>query len=179
MKKIVLIGAALCLASVSQAALLFCASNINTVTSGTTTNPTNINCGAIDAGAGNVITDVAIRLLGSFNDSVENTDHQMQFDASHNLTAATHSLQTGIGDLSGNGGPSVGSAVAVGTQTLAASIVAITTSKVGVFGSPDNASIAVWLSYNTAPVQTGVPEPSTLALLGSALVGFGLFTRRK
>ena len=182
MKKLVLVVAALTMASFSQAALLLCATNVNTISGGVISNPSNVNCGSIDAGAGNLITDVAIRLLGSFNDAIENTNHQLQFDGTHNLTAAVHTLQTNIGDLSGNGGPSAGVGVAVGTQTLGASTVAVTTSSVGGLNAPQNASISVWLSYNVAPVPpppSGVPEPGTLALLGSALIGVGLVSRRK
>jgi len=178
MKKLILTLAALAMASTSQAAFLFCGSNINTVTNQVTTNPTNVNCGSIDAGAGNLITNVAIRLLGSFNDTVAG-NNQVQFDATGPL-GTTHSIQTAIAPFSGdNGGPSSGGFVAVGTQTLAASVVAVTTSNLGGLPTPDNTSIAVWLEYNTAPVQTGVPEPSTMALLGSALVGLGVISRRK
>lgn len=181
MKKLILVVAALSAASVSQAALLFCASNVNTITNSTITNPTNIGCGAINAGAGNIITSVAIRLLGSFNDTVEFSNHQVQFDAAFlgGSPTATHSIQTAIGDFSGSGGPSSGTGVAVGAQILAASTVQITTSNVGGAATPDNASIAVWLDYETAPVNTGIPEPSTLALLGSALAALGLVNRRK
>lgn len=179
MKKLVLVFAALTMASVSQAALLFCASNVNTTTNSLTTNPTNIGCGAIDVGAGNTIGTITIRLLGSFNDTVENTIHQVQFSATNNLTAAVHSVTTASGDFSGSGGPTSGTGVAVGTQTFGASTVAITTTNVGGAPTPDNTSIAVWLDYTVVPTQTGIPEPSTMALLGSALVGLGLISRRK
>jgi len=170
----------LSMATVSQGALLLCASNVNSITNGVVTNPTNVNCGQIDAGAGNLITDVAVRLIGSFNDTVAG-DNQVQFVGNGPL-GATHTIQTGVGQFSGDSGaPSSGSFVGVGTQTLAASVVAITTSNLGGLPTPDNTSIAVWLEYNTAPIQTGggVPEPSTMALLGSALVGLGAIARRK
>ena len=180
MKKFVLLFTAMSMASVAQGALLLCALNVNTVNNAAPTNPTNIACGSIDAGAGNLITTIAIRLLGSFQDAQENTLHQLQFAATNNLSAATHSIQTvGLTDFSGSGGPSSGTGVAQGTQTFGASTVAIQTTNINGGVSPDNASISVWLDYQTAPVQTGIPEPSTMALLGSALVGLGLVARRR
>lgn len=173
MKTKLILSLALAFASASPAASLLCGVNVNTVTNQVIGNPTDIACGAIDAGAGNLITNVAIRLLGSFNDATENTFHQVQFSAAGPL-GATHTIQTGIADYDSSGGPTVGIAVNVGTQILAASTVSITTTNLGGLPTPDNASIAVWLEYNTAPA---VPEPGTWALLGSALVALGLYRR--
>lgn len=67
-------------------------------------------------------------------------------------------------------GPSSGAPVAVGTQILAASNVAVTTNSLLVL--PNNATF-FWLEYNSNPIAppNGVPEPTTFVLTGAAMLG--------
>ena len=165
---------ALSFASVSQATLLLCQSNVNTITDGVaSTNPVNVACGVIDAGPGSIITDVAVRLFGSFNDANPDSLHQIQFGANGPLGTSL-TIMTPIDDFVGFAGPSTGTGVAVGTQILAASNVAITTTSL--LTLPNNATVSVWLEYNTP--STEIPEPTTFVLMSTALLGLG-FLRRK
>lgn len=78
MKKLLMVALlALPFAGVSQAARLLCGSNVNSITDGIAApNPINVPCGAIDTGAGNILTNISVRLLGSFNDGATGNLHE-------------------------------------------------------------------------------------------------------
>lgn len=42
----------------------------------------------------------------------------------------------------------------------------------------NNGTATVFYMANATPIQTGVPEPATFALMSAALLGFGLFRKR-
>src|ERR1035437_621212 len=44
-------------------------------------------------------------------------------------------------------------------------------------GGSDSARLAI--QYDYTPIQTGTPEPATIAMLGSALIGLGLIGRKR
>ncbi len=143
-----------------------------------TAGSTSVTCftGGVNAGANNQITNVQINFLGTFQDSVSNGNHQ--------LTFAGTSVNGNFGPLTTNSAGSVGFTdtpgviiIAGPVASLAQFVINVTTSNTNVNNVlPDNASYTISGSYTleAIPNQSGVPEPSTLALVGGVLVLAGI-----
>jgi hypothetical protein len=181
-KFIIMSVAALGLSTVSSAATILCTpSNQNTITNTVITSPFNgLNCGTVNATPGMEITSIALQLVGGFNDAVPGSTSQLQFTATNSFNAATVTGTTGVDDFTSNTGLQLGSGVAVANlTTLGAVTASVTTTSLGA-AIPDNASVTVWLVTTERTIQTPtVPEPSTFALLGAALTGLGVYSRRR
>lgn len=137
---------------------------------------TSVTClaGGIDVGSGNLIQNLTLNFVGSFNDSISGTNHQVEFTGT--------SSQGGFATTATSAGDFVGFAVVSnfvntnpGTQTLASFVFNVTTALAGGTVSPESAAYTVSGSYTyEAQQQSGVPEPSTLALVGGVLVLAGI-----
>jgi len=174
------------LASISSAAIISCTPNdgtTNVITAGVQeAQPSIYTCAGRDAGANNDIIGVAVNLVGSFNDGTEGTLHQLTFTAVSSINGANQTVITELGDLSGdNGGFMSGAFVGYGPSQLLApgSTVTINWSLNGL-NLPKNATVVVSLETQERSGRTPeVPEPSTMALFGTSLLGLGLVRRWK
>lgn len=178
MKKILFL--ALAIASFSPAAILNCAASVNTITNFVNSSPVAVTCGTADAGAGNFITDWAVRIFVSWNADQDGLLHQLEvtgFRLGSTVTVTTAAADdiSSAGYISGN---FVNTGAGAQTLNFAGTDVTVTTTSL-LATDPANASVGVRIEYNTAPVVEPVPEPGTMALFGSALVGLGLLSRRR
>ena len=170
-----LLVSATSLASASTIAFTCTPSNNNSIANGVlvTGGTTTVSCGAFTAPNGSAITNVAFDFLGTYQDSVENGNHQLTFSG--------NSAFGGFGPADTTISPTIGFAVASGgsAQLLASTpswLFTVTTSNTnGGNVLPYNASYTISGTY-TYEVQRhdGVPEPSTLALVGGVLVLAGI-----
>jgi hypothetical protein len=189
MKKLVLALAALS-ASAANAAFIQCAPTQGTVVNDAAGQAIQFTCspgGENTALDGLLITQIRLRASGTFQEN----------NAS---SAITYAVQLAVGAASGPGWSVAGFSVPI-TQTSNAGGQALgagssTTAFSPVAGSPDslpafivtitggagstplpfNASASLF--YEVTTTNSAIPEPSTVALLGSALLGLGLFGRR-
>lgn len=162
------------LASASTLAFSCVPNNNNAVTNSALVmgGATSVTCDGFSAPAGSLITNISFNFLATFQDSVENGNHQLTFSG--------NSAYGGFGPGTTNSHPSVGFMVASGGSAQAIAntggnwifnVATSNTSNVSVL--PDNASYTISGVY-TYEVQGGVPEPSTLALVGGVLVLAGI-----
>ena len=169
-----LLVSAASLASASTLAFSCVPNNNNAVTNALLVNggATSVTCDGFSAPAGSLITNVSFNFLGTFQDSVENGNQQLTFSGT--------SAYGSFGPASTNAHPNVGFMVASGggPQAIASTggnwifnVSTSNTSNANVL--PDNASYSISGVY-TYEVQGGVPEPSTLALVGGVLVLAGI-----
>ena len=149
-------------------------SNNNSVANGVlvTGGTTAVSCGGFAAPNGSAITNVAFDFLGTYQDSVENGNHQLTFSGS--------SAFGGFGPVNTTISPTVGFAVASGgsAQLLASTpswLFTVTTANTnGGNVLPYNASYTISGTYTYEVQGGGVPEPSTIALVGGVLVLAGV-----
>ena len=170
-----LLVSAASLASASTIGFTCTPSNNNSIANGVlvTGGTTSVNCGGFTAPNGSAITNVSFDFLGTYQDSVDNRDHQLTFSGT--------SAFGGFGPVDTTISPAIGFAVASGgsAQLLASTpswLFTVTTSNTnGGNVLPYNASYTIGGTYTyEVQDQGGVPEPSTLALVGGVLVLAGI-----
>ena len=170
-----LLVSAASLASASTIEFTCTPSNNNSIANGAlvTAGTTTVSCGGFMAPSGSAITNVSFNFLGTYQDSVDNGNHQ--------LTFAGSSAFGGFGPVDTTISPTIGFAVASGgsAQLLASTpswLFTVTTSNTnGGNVLPYNASYTISGTYTyEVQDQSGVPEPSTLALVGGVLVLAGI-----
>jgi PEP-CTERM motif len=174
--------AAMALSTVSSAAIITCtAANgdpnviVNNVP---VSQPKTYNCAAYTAPSGSQVISIALRLAASFNDEIEDGTNSTLTASGTSSLGATNSVTTTPGDLIGVTNPfqQTGAAVAFGPSgSVAASTVGVSFTVTG--PSVQNGTVIV--SLVTTERLTGVPEPSTFMLIGTALTGLGAFARRR
>jgi hypothetical protein len=145
----------------------------------------SINCPTVDAGVGNVVTSYAVLATGDYTGgpfgTTSGTVVQLIFSTTGTapIGAAAQTLLVSGGNSSNATGPStpfqLGSTITPNVETLSAFNVAISSTVLS--GTVGDSSGQVVLSYTTAP--SGVPEPQTMGLVGSALLAIGLLGRKK
>ncbi len=150
-----------------------CGPQMSTINFSTITSPLASTCAAQNFGGGSIITNISLGFAGAFSDGNPNNASQISFSGS-SILGNFGPLTTGIDNLSSNTGfvqnlnPTVNA-----TPGFGAFNVNITTTSIGA-SVPDSAQYSVFATY-TYEVQTpGVPEPSTLALVGGVLVLAGI-----
>jgi hypothetical protein len=189
--------------TMAQAAFIGCTpGQADTVVNATGTSAVftcNVGAGA-DAGSGDDnlvgdlfnITQIRIRVSGTFQENNAASVGQ-------NFAVLFTSVNTGVNFAIGNVGCTATGAA--NNDRQAVGICTGTSSFVGVTGTPDfvgafnvtvsggagstplpfNASSSVFYEVTTAAVPTNndIPEPTTFALMGSALLGLGVLARRR
>ena len=137
------------------------------------------NCAAQNFGGGTVITNFSLGFSGAFSDGNPNNSSQVS-DSYTSTVGNGGPINTGIDNLSSNTGFIQNlNAQTPGTPGFGAFTVNVTTTSIGV-SVPDSAQFSVFATYTYEVQQTGgVPEPSTLALVGGvlALAGIRKFRR--
>ena len=140
---------------------------------------------SIVAPAGFLITGIEIKYTGTFQDSSgSNVAFAVHFSGSEqspdfNIVGVPFDVsETAPG--SGIGGATVyqGSATFAGVASLNAFTFGFSAGP-GSNPLPDNASATASFQIQLTQQQTGVPEPSTFAMLGLALTGVGVYARRR
>ncbi len=142
------------------------------------------SCPALNAGAGNIITNFQLFGTGDYTGgpfgTTSGTQVTLVFSANAGpFNGATQTLMVSGGNSSNTFNPTtpfqLGS-TAGGLQSYSAFTVNLSsTVNSGTVGA---STAQVVFSYTTAPVGE-TPEPATLGLMGSALIGLGFLARRK
>lgn len=198
MKKIFLLSLSLTACAIlAQATTITCTvitggavsdgSNTAVIAGGTLSSTPVFNCGPIDAGAGNLLTNVFLQGASGFDGGpfgttsgttvVEVFNSDSPFNNGNNPLTETMNG----GNVSNSWNPGIpfqlGNTLNPGTQTLAGFQVSLSSAVTA--GGPVGSSTAqMVLNYTSTPIQ-GTPEPATLGLMGSALLGLGFLVRRK
>ena len=149
-----------------------CGPQMSTINFSTITSPLASTCAAQNFGGGTNITNVSLAFAGAFSDGNPNNSSQITFSGS-SILGNFGPITTATDNLSGNTGYVIGlNSTANATPGFGAFNVNITTTSTGA-SVPDSAQYSVFATY-TYEVQGGVPEPSTLALVGGVLVLAGI-----
>jgi hypothetical protein len=145
-----------------------------------------ISCPLIDAGAGNIVSLWGVSATGDYTGgpfgTISGTTVSMTYTAVGSLNdGASQLLLVSGGNNSDTFVPStpfaLGSSQTPGTQTVAGFNVTIN-SLVTAGGPVGSSTGQVVINYETKPFSDA-PEPATLGMMGSALLGLGFFGRRK
>jgi PEP-CTERM motif len=141
------------------------------------------SCPTLDAGAGSIITGYSLLGQNSYTGGPFGTTSGTQVTLSYLVnggpfTGATQSsIVTGGNAANPTGAFQIGSTVG-GNQSYGGFTVSL--NSLVNSGTVGASTAQVVLSYSTQSVITsGTPEPTTLGLVGSALVGIGFLVRRK
>jgi hypothetical protein len=189
MKKPILFSlSVLGLGLIAQASTITCTTSPTQIAGGVGT--ATLNCPSIDAGAGFTIGNLQLLLASDYINgpisTTSGTTVSILYSASANFANHTEAVSGGFsssgsttdGNPNVGGGPFLAETINVGTQTLAGFTLTETSSVMS--GGPVNAStINAFLVYTPTAIQSGTPEPATLGLMGSALLGLGFLARRK
>lgn len=156
-------------ASAIPAATIVCTPVNGNINSGDTT----VNCSGYTAAPGVTIIGVTLEAVGSWQDSsfgfTGTSDYTFVENSADFILAALFGSASGTNNGS-TGTLSVGPVAVSLTEIQAFTVNATRVVTVG--SIPNNASVSVQYTV------TETPEPGTMALLGSALVGLGVITRR-
>jgi len=128
--------------------------------------------GAFTGGAGDILTNINLSFIGTFQDGdPTNGTHQLSFAGS--------SSQGGFAATNTSSGPGFGGLELLNfvdfnpnVASIASFIFTLNTASIGQ-SIPNSASYSVYGTY-TYEVAPGIPEPSTLALVGGVLVLAGI-----
>ncbi|MBY0503730.1 MAG: PEP-CTERM sorting domain-containing protein [Bryobacteraceae bacterium] len=144
-----------------------------------------VSCGGFTAPIGQSIINISFSFLGTFSDSDGNNGlHQLTFNGTTPFgSGAFGPFNTGSdGDVGSTGNQNSLSSAVLSQNGLAGFNVTVTTANtVGGNALPDTGQFTVRAVYTYEVDQQpgGVPEPSTLALVGGVLVLAGLRKFRK
>jgi hypothetical protein len=183
-KKILALAMFLGLASVSQAAFIQCTPNQDTVVNNAVASSAVFTCntGAIATGS-----TIQLRLSGTFqeNNGPTNQNYSVLFSTS---TPSVGGIVIGSISCTASGTADANNQATGACSTTGAASAATTAAFAGPSfqvtinggaGSnplPFNASASLFFQVN-APTQSGVPEPTSMVLLGSGFVALGLGAR--
>ncbi len=142
------------------------------VNSGSTT----VSCAGFTAPSGSLITNVSFNFLGTFSDSDNsNGTHQLIFNGTTPWGSFGPLATTSGVDVGSTGTQTGLTPGAPGVNSIAAFLVTVTTSGADGLVLPESGQYTVRAVYTyEAEQQSGVPEPSTLALVGGVLVLAGI-----
>ena len=148
-------------------------------------------CGGVTAGtvagsgAGSFISSITLSVKGTFNDSATTP----VYNGSVSFAFTEQSAQFAVATISGNA-PTVGSGDVGSTGTLtgssgALSLASLAGFNVGVIETlltggrfPTNSTVTVSYDYTVTTPGSGVPEPSTYAMIGLGLSALAFARRR-
>ena len=161
----------------------------NTANAGT---PINIACPGFTVAAGEQVTSIVLTFYGSYSGgNISATDQAaFTFSITNNGSFSTWSSFSNPYNTT-SGGPEPTSQVGF---TAAAPISATTVGQTGVITGPTgtarfavvqgmiastNFNFTLTYDYTTALIPSGIPEPTTVALIGAGLVGLATAARRR
>ena len=181
MKKLILAAAVLGLASIASASPILCGF-VNYTPNGNA-GPLSITCnaGLATAPGGQFINSLTVIINSDWTGYVSGAPTAaltytntggFTNPGTQNVTANLGNNPPNSNPLSysntifGNFGSSNSAFNVVGTSSVSGGVVV-------------SSSTTVFLDYTTAPIDTGVPEPATLGLMGASLLGLGVLARAK
>ncbi len=195
MKKILLITAATLAMSISSFGATFsqdCTNTANSVAGAAVASNENVSCpsfGVVPAGF--QITSVSISVLSSFNGngtvSTPN-DGQLQINITYDPAVGTPNTASCNLDATTTTTSLLCSNVftdtpVAGTTSYAAFLVNVSFLKGidanNVYGGQASGAVGVTYTYTLIPSTNGVPEPTTVALMGAGLVALATAARRR
>ena len=152
-------------------------SNNNAVSNGAlvTGGSTTTTCEAFTAPAGSVITNVQVNFFATFQDSVDNGNHQLTYSGSGafgSFAAANTTIDPNVGFVSTFGNTAQNVASTGGTWTFTTLVSNTVAGNVLPFAS--SYTVSGVYTYEVQDTGGAVPEPSTLALVGGVLVLAGI-----
>ena len=180
MKKLFFSFSVMALGMATQAAVL--SGNCNTVNNiSTTATNTFAGCTALSADAGFFLSNITVTGIGTWSDSSNGGATQHAFSYAFALVAplASVTATSATGTVSGNAVANGSNAGNFGlTNTPGGTITVNPINGTAFPFSSDTATLSYTATQSANPVQ-GTPEPTTLSLMGSALVALGVLARRK